>query len=91
LLGDSAFTPGEHMIPAFKNPPKSTMRQEESSFNKLLTKPRVKSEHCIGLLKGWFPWLKNIRITIPSKKDLKQINKFIGAAVILHNLLIETP
>jgi hypothetical protein len=91
LLGDSAFTPGQHMIPAFKHPPKSNMPAEESSFNTLLAKPRVKSEHCIGLLKGRFPWLKNIRITIHAKKDLKQINKFIKAAVILHNLLIETP
>jgi hypothetical protein len=91
LLGDSAFTPGEHMIPAFKHPPKANMPAEESSFNTLLAKPRVKSEHCIGLLKGKFPWLKNIRITIHAKKDLKQINKFIKAANILHNLLIETP
>jgi hypothetical protein len=91
LLGDSAFVPGEHMIPAFKHPPKSNMPAEESKFNTYLAKPRVKSEHCIGLLKGRFPWLKNIRITIHEKKDLKEILKFVTAAVILHNLLIDTP
>lgn len=73
LPGDSAFTPGEHMIPTIKNAPKSNMRAEQSSFNTLLAKPRVKSEHGIGLLKGRFPWLKNIRITIHAKKDLKEI------------------
>lgn len=49
------------------------------------------SKHCIGLLKGRFPRLKNIRITIYEKKDLKEINKFIRASLILHNLLIDTP
>jgi hypothetical protein len=43
------------------------------------------SKHCIGLLKGRF------RITIYEKKDVKEISKFIRAAVILHNLLIDAP
>jgi hypothetical protein len=91
LLGDAAFIPGAHMIPAFTRPQSNdNMPPEESKFNKLLAEPLVKSKHCIGLLKGRFPWLKNIRIIIHEKKNLKEINKYIRAAVILHNLLIDT-
>ena len=61
------------------------------AFNDLLAKPQVKLEHCIGLLKGWFPFLKNIHIDIKSQVSLWSILWYVGAAVILHNLLIETP
>ena len=58
-----------------------------SKFNDLL----VKSEDCIGLLKGRFPWLKNIQIKICSKQSLRRITSFVRIAVILHNALINDP
>lgn len=92
LLGDAAFVPGSHLIPAYTNPLQNgSMSPEEPKFDTLLAKPRVKSRHCIGILKGRVLWLKNIRITIHEKMDLKKIVKLIRAAAILHNLLFDTP
>ena len=42
-------------------------------------------------LKGWFPFLKNIWIDIKLQASLRSILRYIGAAVILQNLLIEIP
>lgn len=67
MLTDSAFICGTHIIPALKCASGSAMGENESSFNDLLTKPRVKSEHCIGLLKGRFLWLRNIRASVKNE------------------------
>jgi hypothetical protein len=91
LLGDSAFHPSSVMIPAYKTSGGSNLTHNQHCFNKILSKPRVKSEHSIGLLKGRFPYLKNIRIVITRREDLQKINRYVKAAVILHNILIDAP
>jgi hypothetical protein len=53
-----------------------------------MAKPRVISEHCIGLLKGRFPWLREIRTVIKGKNDLKRVLFYVDICVILHNLLV---
>jgi DDE superfamily endonuclease len=87
LLGDSAFTASDLMIPPFKNPTGSTMSGNKAAFNTLLSKPRVKSEHCIGILKGRFPFLRCIRLKIGGKQDMKRIVCYVRGTVILHNFL----
>ncbi len=71
LLTDSAFTPSDHVVPAFKSTKGQPISSNNLNFNTLLAKPRIKSEHCIGLMKGRFPWLRNIRIKIKGRKDLR--------------------
>ena len=88
LLGDSAFTPGQHIIPPFKNPTGGAMPSHETAFNSLLASPRVRSEHCIGILKGRLPFFKCIKLRLSSKHDMKQIIKYVKGGVILHNFLI---
>jgi hypothetical protein len=90
LLGDSAFSSSAIMIPAFKKVAGNGMLEHEK-FNTFLAKPRVISEHCIGILKGRFQQLKNIRTIIDSKKSLDRILGYIQVCVILHNLLIKHP
>ena len=75
------------MIPAFKSPAGGFLDHNKSVFNDLLKKPRVKTEHTIGLLKGRFPFLRDIRIRIRRKSDVDNIFKYVVGAVILHNLL----
>ena len=58
LLADSAFSPSAQVVPAFKKLVGGQMDPNCSKFNDLLAMAHVKSEHCIGLLKGRFPWLK---------------------------------
>jgi hypothetical protein len=89
LLADSAYVPGPHVVPAFKA---SAGRRDpqKNAFNERLSRPRVKCEHCIGLLKGRFPWLKNIRILIKGTEDLRAILRFVQCAVIIHNAAIDS-
>jgi len=49
---------------------------------------RIKSEHCIGLLKARFQCVQGLRRVISSKHDLALILQMIMCACILHNLLI---
>ena len=81
ILTDSAFIASKHVMPAFKGMAGSNTNTaiNRQAFNDLLAKPRVKLEHCIGLLKGRFPFLKNIRIDIKSWASLRNILRYVGA------------
>ena len=57
LLGDSAFTASNLVIPPFKAHAGTFLSANQVAFNTLLAKLRVKSEHCIGRLKGRWPFL----------------------------------
>ena len=91
LLGDSAFEEGDVMIPAFKKPRGAAFPRAKEFFNTLLAKPRVKSEHCNGILKGRFQYLKRIRVLIYRAEDMRKIINYVYCAAILHNWLIEDP
>ena len=75
------------MIPPFKTSAGGTLSNNKSVFNTLLSKPRVKSEHCIGIRKGRFPFLKCIRLRLGSKEDMIRIIDYGRGTVILHNFL----
>ena len=67
LLGDSAFSTSAVMIPAFKNGHNRSLSEEKRFFNTKLAKVRIKSEHCIGLLKARFQWLRGFWIQDATK------------------------
>ena len=75
------------MIPPFKSTAGGTLSNNKSMFNTLLAKPRVKSEHCIGILKARFPFLRSIRLKLGSKQDMTRIIKYVRGTVIMHNFL----
>ena len=50
---------------------------------------RIKSEHCIGLVKARFQRVRELRRVIGSKRDLAALLQMIMCACILHNLLID--
>jgi hypothetical protein len=90
LLGDSAFACMPFMVSAYKKPQGAAIPREQEVFNGALSRPRVMSEHTIGIWKGRFPWLKSIRMPITDdKRTLRNILQFMDATVILHNYLIE--
>ena len=61
----------------------------EEKFNTKLARPRVRSEHTIGVLKGRFPFLKKICFNITDDPEsMMRILRYIDCCVILHNLLI---
>jgi len=91
LLTDSAFECSRFCIPAFKKPIGAFLDDELEFFNTRLSKCRIVSEHCIGMLKGRFPFLKSLRFLIKDdgREGIRTICTCVEAAVILHNLLIE--
>ena len=92
ILGDSAYTPRPYMISAFKKVGNRPVDRDEETFNKVLSSPRVESEHTIGMLKGRWPFLRQIRMRIKKKNpkhSLKKIIYYIRCCCILHNLLLE--
>jgi DDE superfamily endonuclease len=90
IIGDSAFENQWFMVSAFKKPKDRPIPKKEEMFNEKLAKLRIISEHCIGMLKGRFPWLRSIRLMITEEKgSLKHILRLLKATIVLHNLLIE--
>jgi DDE superfamily endonuclease len=90
ILGDSAFENSNNMVSSYKCPRGMELPREMEIFNTALARPRIASEHTIGMLKGRFPWLRSIRMVITdNKKSLKRILMYIDVCIILHNLLIQ--
>jgi len=91
ILGDSAFENLWFIVSSYRKPSGGELPFEEENFNDAMTSLRVISEHCIGILKGRFPFLRQIRTVIKddNNKSLKRICKFVEGAVILHNLLVK--
>jgi hypothetical protein len=91
ILGDSAFQNMPFMVSAYKKPYQSRLSRPNERFNKRLSKARVHSEHCIGMLKGRFPFLRQIRMRIhesTKKENMRKILKMIDVTIILHNFLL---
>jgi hypothetical protein len=88
MIGDSAFEPTKFMVSAFK---KIGVTAGKEIFNDTISRPRVISEHTIGIWKGRFPpWLRSIRMRVTKdKQSMVNILSVIMVSVILHNFLIE--
>ncbi|ETO99479.1 hypothetical protein F441_23112 [Phytophthora nicotianae CJ01A1] len=91
ILGDSAFQASSIMVPAHKKPPKADLDIHKKYFNTQLAKVRIKTEHCIGLIKTRFQYMRGIRIKITGKRSMKRLLRIVACVFILHNLLIYEP
>eukprot|EP00804_Cyclotella_cryptica_P023292 CCRYP_000454-RA/>CCRYP_000454-RA protein AED:0.19 eAED:0.17 QI:0/0/0/0.66/0/0/3/0/143 len=90
VLYDTAFEPSDIAIAADKCQAGFVQDRDEQMFNTCMSSPRVITEHTMGLWKGRFPWLRNIRMPITDETEsLEQILKYIDATVVLHNMLID--
>ena len=90
LLGDSAYTPSPTMVPAYKKFGGQVMLAfGQIFFNDLLSSCHAKIENTIGIWKGRFPFLRNIRVKIASKKDMRFLIKLVKASAVLHNLFVD--
>ena len=90
IIDDSAFTPHRRVVPPFKKPQNRQLDPQLESFNQLLSSLRICIEHCIGMLKGRFQCLKEIRVRINAKKEsVQRVSRLIECCVIMHNLCID--
>jgi hypothetical protein len=59
IIGASVFNPSARMVSAYKKTgSQSCLKAENDFFNNKLSSARIKSEHCIGLIKNRFPCLR---------------------------------
>lgn len=91
LLGDSAFTNSRIVISSYKKVAGRILSQGQIWFNDLLAKPRSGVEDVIGIWKGRFPFLRNIRIKIKNRRCMVRLIRRVKASIILHNVLVKAP
>ena len=91
LLGDSAFSASAVMVQSFKKVRHQVcLAHDMEMFNTKLAQVRIKSEHCIGMLKGRFQCLKKMNTTITSKPEgVKFVMDMLMCCSIMHNILLD--
>jgi hypothetical protein len=84
---DSAYTVNSRTIPVHKQP--ASLDPVNTLFDKLVAHLRIRSEHCMGALKGRFQCLRGLQVEINSKCDHDMACRWITNSIILHNLIID--
>lgn len=89
LLGDKGYALNERLIIPFKQPRSGKPPKEQRRFNWKLSSLRVKAEHTIGILKLRFRSLQRLPVRLVSQEKLSEALRWIGACVVLHNMLVD--
>ncbi|KAF0740516.1 hypothetical protein Ae201684P_016295 [Aphanomyces euteiches] len=90
LVGDSAFSPNKHLISPFKKPPKRPIDPQHEAFNERISSLRICVEHCIGILKGRFQCLKEVRVRVNAERDtVKRCVRLVEACIVIHIYCID--
>jgi hypothetical protein len=84
---DSAYALTIRTIPVHKEP--ASRVHQNAMFDKAVSRLRVRSEHCMGALKGRFQCLRGLRVKINNHKDHHAALQWITVTIILHNLIID--
>ena len=87
LLADSAYALSTTCIPAYKAPAANIPVNTE--FNYCIAKSRVRNEHTIGILKGRWALLQQLRLALHTPRDMRHIIRWVNACVTLHNMLAQ--
>lgn len=88
LVGDSAYALTETVIVPFRRT-NAGLTQTQKAFNRHISSQRVAVEHTIGILKGRFQSLKELRVIISKDAGHKRACEWIQACAVLHNFLLE--
>jgi hypothetical protein len=75
LLANSAYPSNQYTIPAYKGA--NLLIPENVDFNYHLAQSRVRIEHAIGILKGRFASLREMRSQIRNHHEMKAAIKWI--------------
>ncbi|KAF7310164.1 DDE Tnp4 domain-containing protein [Mycena indigotica] len=86
-FGDSAYALSEYMIPMFRSP--AADLAVNHLFCATLSALRVRSEHCMGAIKGRWQCLKGLRTSIAKKRHHVEACRWVTIAIILHNIVVE--
>jgi hypothetical protein len=103
MWADSAYTPETWSVAPFKKPVNGQLTADQRTYNYWVSKVsythlelneshclqiRIHIEHTMGLLKGTFQSLKEIRIQLINTKCHMIIIMWACVCIVLHNLII---
>ena len=89
ILGDSAFSKSPVLVQSFKKDANTGyLDPKKEFFNSKLASLRIKSEHCIGMLKGRFQCLKKLNTSLKNEQQMGHVLGLIESAAILHNIIL---
>ena len=104
IWADSAYPAETWCVPPFRRPAGGELLPDQRTYNyhvskvslcstffrflTILAQIRIRSEHTIGLLKGCFQALRELRIQITSPRHHKWAIIFVRCCIILHNLIL---
>jgi len=86
-LGDKGMLYSRHVIGPFTEP--ECTCAEPRNYNYQLARLRVKSEHAIGILKGLWGSLKELRLTLATDHHFCFATTSITACIMLHNICVD--
>ena len=84
---DSGYAVDKRTIAVHKKP--ASLEPQNALFDKAVSHLRVRSEHCMGALKGRWQCLRGLRTLINSKRDHIDACRWITVSIILHNLALD--
>ncbi|KAJ7260034.1 DDE superfamily endonuclease-domain-containing protein [Mycena haematopus] len=85
--GDSAYPLSSRVIPVYNR--LASLLPANAAFNTAVSHIQVRSEHCMGTIKGRFQSLRGLHVDINSNEDHYEALCWITVAIILHNLVID--
>ncbi|GJJ77634.1 nuclease HARBI1 [Entomortierella parvispora] len=85
LISDSAYGATTFCVPAYKSP--EADHPDNTAFNYYLACSRVRNEHCIGVLKGRWQSLKEMRHQLQNDRSMRQLCFWVLSCSVLHNML----
>ena len=89
LLTCSSVSPNDCFVPACKKPRGHELNEEKNLFNDLLKRHRSRSEHCISVLKGRFPFFKSVEFSLTEdESSMKKHLDCVNVCSVLHNHLL---
>jgi hypothetical protein len=74
-------------VAPYKKPERDLPRNEE--FNNHVSMVRIRSEHCIGYLKGRFQSLKSLRVSIKNANAHKFATYWVAACIGVHSFAMQ--
>jgi len=78
VLGDCAYSSCKYIVQSFKKVTgQSNLAPTKEFFNTQIGRVRVKSEHCIGILKNRFPAVRRNNIRVRGKGDIKRLLQLV--------------
>ena len=89
MWADSAYPSETWSVSPFKKPAKQELSPDQKTFNYHLLKICIHVEHAIGLLKGRYQSLFELRIQIYMHEKHLWAVMWIRCCIILHNLVLQ--